>query len=84
MIYCEIVHQIKGLVLISENKTHFLKNYWARPIFDPFSAPRMTRTARTLFNFDEAVVNLFLELHALKLTKLDGLGIKRKGIKLEI
>ena len=62
MIYCEIVHQIKGLVLISENKTHFLKNYWARPIFDPFSAPRTTRIAGILFNFDEAVVNLFLEL----------------------
>ena len=84
MIYCEIVHQIKGLVLISENKTHFLKNYWARPIFDSFSAPRTTRIAGILFNFDEAVVNLFLELLTTNFTNFDKLGVKLLKIEARI
>ena len=84
MIDYEIIHQIKGLVLISENKTHFLKNYWARPIFDPFSAPRMTQTAGILFNFDEAVVNLFLELQTTNFTNFDKLGVKLLKIEARI
>ena len=54
--------------------TYFRSDF--RQIFDDLDARN--------FKIVEAVVNLFLELHALKLTKLDGLGIKRKGIKLEI
>ena len=42
--------------------------------------PRLQKRTK----LSEDTVNLFLELHALKLTKLDGFGIKWKEIKVKI
>ena len=41
----------------------------------------MTQTAGILFNFDEAVVNLFLELQTSSITDFDNLGVKLKEIE---
>ena len=58
--------------------------YRDRLIFDPFFSDFLTPKSEDDRNFDEAVVNLFLELQTSIITNFDNLGVKLKEIEARI
>ena len=58
--------------------------YRDRLIFDPFFGDFFISKNEVDSNFDEAVVNLFLELQTSTITNFDNLGVKLKEIEARI